>query len=239
MLDLNWYSMPQNEFNTVVGFMALAFQGILPYTIMANKSIFSDVGGFRALPAVKTGEEVTVSNQPLLLYGEPIRLIDVINIVSRFESFDELQDELRDDGNRSNYLRREYFKQKVLTLAPKAWPADENGVPVGQDMFASTSVATLKNKEIRDSALDVVFDVFSGSSRAYIADRFKVEYNLDSWRPDARSFNVAAFEKDLLVTRYSILFIYAVLLLLQLACWSVFFINPLALRFLVKSDHWF
>lgn len=40
-----------------------------------------------------------------------------------------------------------------------------------------------------------MFDVFSGSSRAYIADRFKVEDALAKWRKDNASFSTAAFEQ--------------------------------------------
>ena len=80
--------------------------------------------------------------------------------------------------------------------------------------------------------LDVVFDTFSGSSRAYIADRFKVEKQLQAWRKDDKSFDMAAFERGLAVSRATLLFTYSLLIAMQAAAWFVFFINPLTQRYL-------
>jgi hypothetical protein len=87
-------------------------------------------------------------------------------------------------------------------------------------------------QQIPEEMLDVVFDTFSGSSRAYIADRFKVEKQLQAWRKDDKSFDMAAFERGLAVSRATLLFTYSLLIAMQAAAWFVFFINPLTQRYL-------
>jgi hypothetical protein len=51
--------------------------------------ILKDIFAYRSLPAVKEGELATLPGQPYLLYPEPVRLLDIINIMGRFSSFDE------------------------------------------------------------------------------------------------------------------------------------------------------
>ena len=58
---------------------------------MANGKVFEDIQQLRVNDAVSDGIDATVSNQKLLLYNAPIKQIDVINIISRFSTFDELQ----------------------------------------------------------------------------------------------------------------------------------------------------
>jgi hypothetical protein len=65
--------------------------GILPYTIMANGKVLEDIKQLKINDAVTDGIDATVSNQKQLLYNIPIKQIDVINIISRFSTFDELQ----------------------------------------------------------------------------------------------------------------------------------------------------
>jgi hypothetical protein len=70
---------------------SMILAGILPYTIMANGKVLEDIKQLKLNDAVTDGIDATVSNQKQLLYNIPIKQIDVINIISRFSTFDELQ----------------------------------------------------------------------------------------------------------------------------------------------------
>lgn len=50
------------------------------------QNVLGEVIGFKALPTVKEGDDATISNQGLLLYKDPIKLIDIVNIVGRFQT---------------------------------------------------------------------------------------------------------------------------------------------------------
>lgn len=56
---------------------------------MSNRSqnVLGEVIGFKARPTVKEGEDATISNQGLLLYKDPIKLLDIVNIVGRFQTW--------------------------------------------------------------------------------------------------------------------------------------------------------
>lgn len=56
---------------------------------MSNQSqnVLGEVIGFKARPVVKEGEDATISNQGLLLYKDPIKLLDIVNIVGRFQTW--------------------------------------------------------------------------------------------------------------------------------------------------------
>eukprot|EP00953_Heterococcus_sp_UTEX-ZZ885_P021837 12149-Heterococcus_DN1.PRE.3 len=183
--------------------------GILPYTIMANGKVLEDIKQLKLNDAVTDGIDATVSNQKQLLYNIPIKQIDVINIISRFSTFDELQKPSDDGKSKSSLLRRETFKDSIRSAKVKAWPVDSFGAKIGQNnsAFSSISIAALNKRESHccgnASTSDAVcfltgFLYTCGSSRAYIADRFKVDKQLHAWRKDERSFDMAAFEKGLM-----------------------------------------
>lgn len=50
------------------------------------QNVLGEVVSVKALPSVSKGEDATISNQSLLLYKDPIKLIDIVNIVGRFQT---------------------------------------------------------------------------------------------------------------------------------------------------------
>lgn len=50
------------------------------------QNVLGAVVSVKALPSVSKGEDATISNQSLLLYKDPIKLIDIVNIVGRFQT---------------------------------------------------------------------------------------------------------------------------------------------------------
>lgn len=61
----------------------------MPFLLLVNESqnVLGEVIGFKVRPAVKEGEDATISNQGLLLYKDPIKLLDIVNIVGRFQTW--------------------------------------------------------------------------------------------------------------------------------------------------------
>lgn len=59
---------------------------MLSVNLIRAQNVLGSVVSAKVLPAVSKGEDATVSNQPLLLYKEPIKLMDVVNIVGRFQT---------------------------------------------------------------------------------------------------------------------------------------------------------
>ena len=51
------------------------------------QNVLGEVIGFKALPTVKEGDDATISNQGLLLYKDPIKLLDIVNIIGRFQTW--------------------------------------------------------------------------------------------------------------------------------------------------------
>lgn len=60
--------------------------GLLADFGIESQNLFGAVLGSKPLPVVSEGEDATVSNQTVLLYKEPIKLLDIINIVGRFQT---------------------------------------------------------------------------------------------------------------------------------------------------------
>lgn len=54
---------------------------------VVSQNVLGEVIGFKARPTVKEGEDATISNQGLLLYKDPIKLLDIVNIVGRFQTW--------------------------------------------------------------------------------------------------------------------------------------------------------
>lgn len=222
-----------DDFRAYIIGWTLVWSGIIPYTFIASKNVLGEVIGFKARPTVKEGEDATISNQGLLLYKDPIKLLDIVNIVGRFQTFDDVQSKKKDTGVMSDYLFRDTFKDNLRRSKFKGWPKGPDGQPALKDAFGGdVKIVTrgMAKRELSDSAMDAVFDSFVGSPLSIVADRFKVENQLDKWRKDS-TFDVKGFEQGLLVGRLLFLFTIVSLIGLLLAGYGVFFVEPLIIRY--------
>eukprot|EP00903_Cladosiphon_okamuranus_P008370 g8048.t1 len=222
-----------DDFRAYIIGWTLVWSGIIPYTFIASKNVLGEVVGFKARPTVKEGEDATISNQGLLLYKDSIKLVDIVNIVGRFQTFDDVQTKKKDTGKMSDYLFRDTFKENLRRSKFKGWPNGPDGQPALKDAFGGDVKAitrTMAKRELSDSAMDAVFDSFVGSPLSIVADRFKVENQLDNWRKDS-TFDVKGFEQGLLVGRLLFLFTIVSLVALLLAGYGVFFVEPLIIRY--------
>eukprot|EP00752_Nemacystus_decipiens_P012102 g10727.t1 len=221
-----------DDFRAYIIGWTFVWSGIIPYTFIASKNVLGEVIGFKARPTVKEGEDATISNQGLLLYKDPIKLLDVVNIVGRFQTFDDVQNK-KDTGKMSDYLFRETFKENLRRSKFKGWPNGPDGQPALKDAFGGDVKAVTRSmakRELSDTAMDAVFDSFVGSPLSIVADRFKVENQLDKWRKDS-TFDVKGFEQGLLVGRLLFLFTIVSLVALLVAGYGVFFVEPLIIRY--------
>ncbi|CAM9247331.1 unnamed protein product [Ascophyllum nodosum] len=229
--------------NYIVGW-TFVWSGIIPYTFIAAKNVLGEVVTAKALPAVSKGEDSTISNQSLLLYKDPIKLIDVVNIVGRFQTYEEVQTAKTKKGLASDYLFRDTFKESLRKRKFKEWPKGPDGQLALQDAFGSDIKAmtrTIAKRPLSESAMNAVFDTFAGSPLSIVADRhetakkgsapaFKVENQLEKWRKDS-TFDVKGFEQGLLVGRLLFLFTIVTVIALELAGYGVFFIEPITTRY--------
>ncbi|CAM9429189.1 unnamed protein product, partial [Hapterophycus canaliculatus] len=219
-----------DDFRAYIIGWTLVWSGIIPYTFIASKNVLGEVIGFKARPAVKEGEDATISNQAFLLYKDPIKLLDVVNIVGRFQTFDEVQNKKKGSNMMSDYLFRD---ENLRRSKFKGWPKGPDGEPALKDAFGGDVKAVTRGmakRELSDSAMDAVFDSFVGSPLSIVADRFKVENQLNNWRKD-NTFDVKGFEQGLLVGRLLFLFTAVTLVGLLLAGYGVFFVQPLVIRY--------
>ncbi|CAN0159213.1 unnamed protein product [Pylaiella littoralis] len=222
----------EDDFRAYIIGWTLVWSGIIPYTFIASRNVLGEVISFKARPTVKEGEDATISNQGLLLYKDPVKLLDVINIVGRFQTFDEVQNKKK-GGNMSDYLFRPAFKENLRKSKFKGWPKGPDGEPALKDAFGGDVKAVTRGmakRELSESAMDAVFDSFVGSPLSIVADRFKVDNQLENWRKDG-TFNIKGFEQGLLVGRLLFLFTAVSLIALLLAGYGVFFIQPLVIRY--------
>ncbi|CAM9581584.1 unnamed protein product [Discosporangium mesarthrocarpum] len=221
------------DFQAYIAGWLFVWSGIIPYTFIAARNILGNVvtGKFNA--AVSEGEDATISNQALLFYPEPIKLLDVINIAGRFESFDDVQPKDKSNFGSTAYLNRRDFKESVKKSKFKGWPKGPDGQPAAGKAFSgdvNRLSATLAKREIPESTLDAFFDTFCGSPLSVIADRFKVDNQLAQWRKDG-TFNITAFEGGLAFARLLFLGTIVAVLSLEAAGYGVFFIQPLIIRY--------
>ncbi|CAM9834783.1 unnamed protein product [Ectocarpus fasciculatus] len=226
------------DFRAYIIGWTFVWSGIIPYTFIASKASWLDptnvlgaVIGFKSLSTVKEGEDATISNQSLLLYKDPIKLLDIVNIVGRFQTFDDVQN--KKGGVMSDYLFRNTFKENLRRSKFKGWPAGPDGQPALKDAFGGDVKAvtrTMAKRELSESAMNAVFDSFVGSPLSLVADRFKVDNQLDNWRKD-NTFDIKGFEQGLLVGRLLFLFTIVSLVGLLLAGYGVFFVQPIIIRY--------
>ncbi|CAM9875040.1 unnamed protein product [Ectocarpus fasciculatus] len=219
------------DFRAYIIGWTFVWSGIIPYTFIASKNVLGAVIGFKSLSTVKEGEDATISNQSLLLYKDPIKLLDIVNIVGRFQTFDDVQN--KKGGVMSDYLFRNTFKENLRRSKFKGWPAGPDGQPALKDAFGGDVKAvtrTMAKRELSESAMNAVFDSFVGSPLSLVADRFKVDNQLDNWRKD-NTFDIKGFEQGLLVGRLLFLFTIVSLVGLLLAGYGVFFVQPIIIRY--------
>ncbi|CAM9780856.1 unnamed protein product [Laminaria digitata] len=223
----------EDDFRAYIIGWTFVWSGIIPYTILAAKNVLGEVVSVKALPSVSKGEDATISNQSLLLYKDPIKLVDIVNIIGRFQTFDEVQTSKKESGAMSDFLFRQTFKDNLRRAKFKGWPKGPDGQPALEEAFGGDVRAVTKSmakRELSDSAMDAVFDSFVGSPLSIVADRFKVDNQLEKWRKD-NTFSVKGFEQGLLVGRLLFLFTVVSVVALELAGYSVFFIEPIIIRY--------
>ncbi|CAM9475363.1 unnamed protein product [Choristocarpus tenellus] len=162
------------DFQAYIAGWLFVWSGIIPYTFIAAKNVLGEVVSAKLNPAVAKGEDATISNQAILLYPEPVKILDLINIVGRFESFEDVQPMEKSTFGSSNYLNRADFKASLQKRKFKGWPMGPDGKPAVASAFGGDvrKVSTLlARRELSESTMDAVFDSFCGSPLSIIADR--------------------------------------------------------------------
>lgn len=180
------------------------------------------------IPSTSPGP--SLSSSPFLLQGS-VKTLDILNVISRIQSVDSLckwadlpstkVDDLATPDNPPMWLPRSTFKTNIRKNKPGAWPINIEGNPISPELYAEYN-GKLRNVDIPDNALDVVFDTWAWG--ASIATPDKVSTQLNSWRNC--EFDLNKFERAAIggrsVTGLAIL----TFIVIQVAAYGVLFVAP-------------
>eukprot|EP00640_Fibrocapsa_japonica_P004263 CAMPEP_0113941566 /NCGR_PEP_ID=MMETSP1339-20121228/7456_1 /TAXON_ID=94617 /ORGANISM="Fibrocapsa japonica" /LENGTH=234 /DNA_ID=CAMNT_0000945747 /DNA_START=59 /DNA_END=763 /DNA_ORIENTATION=- /assembly_acc=CAM_ASM_000762 len=209
--------------------VCVAFHPSLPLGTIQRKSS-------HALMFMSDAESLTVKNNGLLKYGEDVKLLDVVNVVGRFQGWDGVWEQPPPGTFFASGLSRERFKDKVRKEKFKSWPKDSSGQSVAAKLFPELDgpkgVKQVDSMELSEVALDAVFDTFNSASSH--TERRKAEEQFAQWR-QGDVFDVEAFESNLLKANliwYSAQFVYY---LVQFVAYWTIFIAP-AIQYFTGKD---
>ncbi|CAM9138023.1 unnamed protein product [Heterosigma akashiwo] len=151
--------------------------------------------------------------------------LDYVNVVSRFDSWDEIYTTPPDDFF-AGLLKRADFMECVKGLKIKGIPTGPDGQPV-----LDCTVKELQERALDEEAMTDVFRAFAGNAKQSFAEEFKVQKQLDAWKSPAGTFDLNAFEGAVQGAKNATLYSYIVFYGIQAIAYYVIFIVPLVKYF--------
>ncbi|GMH52379.1 hypothetical protein TrST_g6586 [Triparma strigata] len=203
-------------------------------TTAGLKSLDPKFSEIRYIESTSPGPDLTTS--PLLFQG-PLKLLDIISIISRIEKTDDLADwknlpstkvsDLATPDNPPMWLPRSLFKTNIRSKKFKKWPETSSGIPLGGVELQKEYSSKMNSLPIPDNALDVVFDTWAWG--ASIATPDKVERELGKWRREG--FDLKEFEASAVKGRSVTGLAIVSFIVIQVAAYGVLFVAPFLREF--------